>query len=169
MKIGLVTTGSEVYHHRIEDAFGPVVQAKVTELGSQVIRQILVPDDVAMICQAIRTLIEEGAEMILTTGGMSVDPDDVTPAAIRSIGGRVVTYGAPVLPGSMVMLAYFGNIPIVGLPGCVMYHKTTIFDLIIPRILAGEEVTRKDIVRLGHGGLCLECSECHFPNCSFGK
>ena len=169
MKAGLVTTGSEVYHHRIKDEFGPVVQKKIAEMGSQVIRQIYVPDDIAMIRQAIRTLIQEGAELILTTGGMSVDPDDVTPAAIRGVGGRVVVYGAPVLPGSMFMLAYLGDVPILGLPGCVMYHKTTIFDLILPRILAGDEVTRKDIARLGHGGLCLECSACQFPNCAFGK
>jgi molybdenum cofactor synthesis domain-containing protein len=169
MKAGLVTTGSEVYHHRIKDEFGPVVQKKIAELGSQVIRQIYAPDDIAMIRQAIRTLIHEGAELILTTGGMSVDPDDVTPAAIRGVGGRVVVYGAPVLPGSMFMLAYLGDVPILGLPGCVMYHKTTIFDLILPRILAGDEVTRKDIARLGHGGLCLECSACQFPNCAFGK
>lgn len=169
VKVGLVTTGSEVYHHRIKDEFGPVVQSKVARLGSQVMRQIYAPDDIAMICDAIRTLKEEGAELILTTGGMSVDPDDVTPAAIRGVGGQVVVYGAPVLPGSMFMLAYLGDIPILGLPGCVMYHDTTIFDLILPRILAGDEITRKDIAKLGHGGLCLECSTCQFPNCSFGK
>lgn len=169
MKAGLVTTGSEVFHHRIEDKFGPVVQSKIAELGSRVFRQIYAPDDIAIIREAIRTLIEEGAELILTTGGMSVDPDDVTPAAIRGVGGRVVVYGAPVLPGSMFMLAYLGDIPILGLPGCVMYHKTTIFDLILPRILAGDEITRTDIAKLGHGGLCLECSTCEFPNCAFGK
>jgi molybdenum cofactor synthesis domain-containing protein len=169
MKIGLVITGSEVYHGRIKDAFGPVIHAKITELGSQVIRQIYAPDDIAIIHEAIVTLIDEGAELIITTGGMSVDPDDVTPAAIQGLGGLVVAYGAPVLPGSMFMLAYLGDIPILGLPGCVMYHKTTIFDLILPRILAGDEITRKDIARLGHGGLCLECSDCRFPNCSFGK
>jgi molybdenum cofactor synthesis domain-containing protein len=169
LKVGLVTTGGEVFHGRIKDAFGPVVCNKIAELGSQVVRQIYAPDDIAMIHEAIQTLIDEGAEMILTTGGMSVDPDDVTPAAIRSVGGRVVAYGAPVLPGSMFMLAYLGDVPIVGLPGCVMYHKTTIFDIILPRILAGDEITRQDIARLGHGGLCLECSDCRFPNCSFGK
>jgi molybdenum cofactor synthesis domain-containing protein len=169
LKVGLVTTGGEVFHGRIKDSFGPVVRNKIAELGSQVVRQIYAPDNIAMIRDAIQTLIDEGAEMILTTGGMSVDPDDVTPAAIRSVGGRVVAYGAPVLPGSMFMLAYLGDIPIVGLPGCVMYHKTTIFDLILPRILAGDEIVRHDIALLGHGGLCIECSDCHFPNCSFGK
>jgi len=169
LKIGVVTTGSEVYHGRIQDQFGPVIYRKVTSFGSRVLRQIIVDDSIEMIARAIQTLIQEGAEMIITTGGMSVDPDDVSPAGIRAAGGCVVTYGAPVLPGSMFMLAHIGKIPVLGLPGCVMYHKTTIFDLIAPRILAGEEITRKDIVHLAHGGLCTECDPCRYPNCSFGK
>jgi molybdopterin biosynthesis enzyme len=100
---------------------------------------------------------------------MSVDPDDVTPAGIKAAGGRLVTYGAPTLPGAMFLLAYIGKIPVLGIPGCVMYHKTTIFDLIIPRILAGEEITRQDIISLGHGGLCVDCEECRYPDCGFGK
>ena len=107
--------------------------------------------------------------MIAVTGGMSVDPDDVTPAGIRASGGRIVTYGAPVLPGAMFMLAYIGKIPVMGLPGCVMYHDISIFDLILPRILAGEEITRADIVKLAHGGLCSHCGECRYPNCGFWK
>ncbi|MGO9377541.1 MAG: molybdopterin-binding protein [Dissulfurispiraceae bacterium] len=169
LKIGIVTTGSEVYRGRIQDQFGPVLDKKLTDLGSRVLRRIFVDDNIAMISQAIQTLIQEGAEMVITTGGMSVDPDDVTPAGIRAACGRIVAYGAPVLPGSMFMLAYIGNIPVIGLPGCVMYHKTTIFDLLVPRILAGEELTRKDITRLGHGGLCSGCDPCRYPNCSFGK
>lgn len=169
MKVGIVTTGSEVYHGRIQDQFGSVLQKKITALGSTILRQIIVDDRVEMIHQAIQTLIQEGAEMIVTTGGMSVDPDDVTPAGIRAAGGQVVVYGAPVLPGSMFMLAYIGNIPVLGLPGCVMYHKTTIFDLVAPRILAGETISRKDITRLAHGGLCINCNPCEYPNCTFGK
>ncbi len=169
LKIGIVTTGSEVYRGRIQDQFGPVLDKKLADLGSRVLRRIFVDDNIAMISQAIQTLIQEGAEMVITTGGMSVDPDDVTPAGIRAACGRIVAYGAPVLPGSMFMLAYIGNIPVIGLPGCVMYHKTTIFDLLVPRILAGEELTRKDIARLGHGGLCSGCDPCRYPNCSFGK
>lgn len=169
LRVGLVTTGSEVFHGRIEDQFGPVIQKKIEELGSRITRQILAPDNTAMIVDAIHTLIQEGAEMVVATGGMSVDPDDLTPGAIRAAGGQVVSYGAPVLPGSMFLLAYIGKVPVLGAPGCVMYHKTTIFDLILPRILAGEEITRKDIVRLGHGGLCLECESCRFPDCAFGK
>lgn len=168
-KVGIVTTGSEVYHGRIADQFGPVIMRKFSELGSQVIRQIIVNDDVAMIAGAIQDLIAEGAEMIVTTGGMSVDPDDVTPSGIKAAGGDLVIYGAPTLPGSMFMLAYLNSVPVLGLPGCVMYHKNTIFDLVVPRILAGETLTSKDIVRLGYGGLCSDCDECHYPNCSFGK
>jgi len=169
LKIGIVTTGSEVFHGRILDKFGPVVRAKVEELGSTVIRQVIVDDKIEMIASAIGKLILEGAEMIITTGGMSVDPDDVTPAGIRQAGGTVITYGAPVLPGSMFMLAEIAGVPVLGLPGCVMYSRTTIFDLVLPRILAGETVTRQDIVRLAHGGLCTVCDPCRYPNCSFGK
>ena len=168
-KVGIVTTGSEVYKGRIKDKFGPVLREKFSQLGSEVVNQILVDDNIDMIAQAIKTLIAEGADLITTTGGMSVDPDDLTPAGIRAAGGKIVVYGAPTLPGSMFMLAYVGETPVLGLPGCVMYFKNTIFDLVAPRILAGEKVERKDIIRLGHGGLCNSCEECHFPNCAFGK
>lgn len=168
-KVGMVTTGSEIYHGRITDQFGPVLKQKFSALGSQVIKQIIVNDDVAMIAGAIQQLIAAGAEMIVATGGMSVDPDDVTPSGIKTAGGELVAYGAPALPGSMFMLAYLHSVPVLGLPGCVMYHKNTIFDLVVPRILAGETLTRKDIGRLGHGGLCSDCDECRYPQCSFGK
>jgi molybdenum cofactor synthesis domain-containing protein len=169
LRVGIVTTGSEVYHGRIQDKFGPVVQAKFAELGSTVMRQVFVSDEVEMTVRAIHELLADGAEMIAVTGGMSVDPDDQTPASIRAAGGRVVTYGAPVLPGAMFMLATIGNVPVLGLPGCVMYHKASIFDLVVPRILAGETVTRADIVAMGHGGFCAACDPCRFPNCAFGK
>ncbi|MGI6712077.1 MAG: molybdopterin-binding protein [Bacillota bacterium] len=169
IKVGVVTTGSEVYKGRIEDKFGPVIFQKIEELGSTILRQIFVPDSVSMISESILKLIEEGAEMIAVTGGMSVDPDDLTPAGIKKAGGNIVTYGAPVLPGAMFMLAYIGQIPVLGLPGCVMYHKTSIFDLVVPRILAGETLTIKDISRFAHGGLCIRCTECRYPDCAFGK
>lgn len=167
-RVGVITTGSEVYHGRIEDKFGPVVREKVEAFGCQVIEHIIVPDDVERISAAIRTLLANGAEMILTTGGMSVDPDDVTPTAIRAAGANIVTYGAPVLPGAMLMVAYLGKVPVLGLPGCVMYHKTTIFDLVLPQVLTGQTVTRPMIAKLGMGGLCQECEVCHYPRCSFG-
>ncbi len=169
LRVGMVTTGSEVYHGRIQDAFGPVVRRKFQELGSAVFRQIVVSDDVPMCVAAIRQLLAEGADMIVCTGGMSVDPDDQTPASIREAGGRLVCYGAPVLPGAMFLLARIGQVPVLGLPGCVMYHQASIFDLIVPRLLAGEEVTRRDLAALGHGGLCMHCPECRYPVCPFGK
>ena len=168
MKVGIVTTGNEVYHGRIEDKFGPVISKKIEDLGSKVMRQILVSDNIPMTVAAIHELINGGAEMIVATGGMSVDPDDRTPASIRAAGGKVVTYGSPTFPGAMFMLAHIGKVPVIGIPGCAMYQKATIFDLIVPRILAGETVTRADITSLGHGGLCASCPECRHPNCGFG-
>lgn len=169
LKIGVVTTGGEVYHGRIKDKFGPVLRRKFDNLGCQVIRQVIVPDDREMTVRAIQQLLAEGAEMIAVTGGMSVDPDDLSPSSIRAAGGQVVTYGSPTFPGAMFMLAYIGDIPVVGLPGCVMYHKASIFDLTVPRLVAGEKLTRADIVELGHGGLCAMCPECRYPLCGFGK
>lgn len=169
MKVGVVTTGSEVYNGIIEDKFGPVLVRKFGELGSKVEKQVFADDDDEMIAGCIRQLIDEGMDIIGVTGGMSVDPDDMTPSGIRKAGGEVVSYGAPVLPGAMFMLSYVGDVPVVGLPGCVMYSRTSIFDLIVPRLLAGEKVTKKDIAKLAHGGLCLNCKVCTFPVCGFGK
>ncbi len=169
-KIGIVTTGSEVYKGRIKDAFTPVLQRKFAEYGMEIKRQLLVGDEHEKITEAIQDMIAEGMDLVVCTGGMSVDPDDRTPLAIKNTGAEIVTYGAPVLPGAMFLLAYAdGNVPIFGLPGCVMYAKRTIFDLVLPRILAGEKLTREEFDRLGEGGLCLNCSVCTFPNCGFGK
>lgn len=169
MKVGIITTGSEVYTGRIKDKFGPVIKNKVAEIGSEVIKQIFVSDSVSMIKDAIDELISIGSEMIIATGGMSVDPDDVTPTGIKEAGANIITYGAPVLPGAMFLIAYKNDIPILGLPGCVMYNKRTVFDLVLPKIAAGEIIKRADITKLGHGGMCLNCEVCHFPNCGFGK
>ncbi len=168
-QVGLIITGSEVFEGRIQDAFGPVVEKKFQDLGSPIMGFKKVSDDVETTVKAINDFIKQGAEMIAITGGMSVDPDDQTPAGIRAVGGRVVTYGAPVLPGAMFMLSYIDDIPIMGLPGCVMYHQTSIFDLLVPRILAGESITRDDIAALGHGGFCSGCPTCRYPICPFGK
>jgi molybdenum cofactor synthesis domain-containing protein len=167
--VGIITTGSEVFHGRIKDQFGPVVRENLSEFGCSAIGQSFVSDDQRRIVEEIRSFFSQGVEMIIVTGGMSVDPDDVTPAAIRGCGARVVTYGAPVLPGSMFMLAYLGDVPVLGLPGCVMYHKTSIFDVVLPWLLAGEEITRRDIVGMAHGGLCVNCKECRYPDCGFAK
>jgi len=169
LQVGIVTTGSEIFHGRIIDKFGPVLREKFTELGSTIIDQVLVSDDVTMTANAIKSFISRGAGLVAVTGGMSVDPDDQTPAAIRATGAQVVSYGAPAFPGAMFMLAYLGDIPIIGLPGCVMYYKASIFELIVPRILAGETIQREDIIALGHGGFCESCPSCHYPRCGFGK
>ena len=169
MKVGVVTTGSEVYSGLIEDAFGPVLVKKFDALGSKVEKQLFADDDENMIADCINQLVDEGMDIIGITGGMSVDPDDRTPSGIRKAGGDVISYGAPVLPGAMFMLSYIGNVPVVGLPGCVMYSRTSIFDLILPRLLAGERLTKEDINMLAHGGLCLNCKECTYPQCGFGK
>lgn len=169
MKVGVVTTGSEVYSGIIEDAFGPVLVRKFGALGSKVEKQLFADDDEDMIADCIRQLIDDGMDIIGITGGMSVDPDDRTPSGIRKAGGSVVSYGAPVLPGAMFMLSYIGDVPVVGLPGCVMYSRTSIFDLIVPRLLAGEKITKQDINKLAVGGLCLNCETCTYPVCGFGK
>ncbi|MBI9091039.1 MAG: molybdopterin-binding protein [Desulfobacterium sp.] len=169
LKVGMVITGSEIYHGRIKDKFGPVVEKKFQDLGSRVFKKILVSDEMEMTANAIRSLMDDGAQMIAVTGGMSVDPDDLTPSSIRAAGGKVVTYGAPVLPGAMFMLAHIDGIPVVGLPGCVMYHRASIFDLVVPRLMAGEVVDRSTITRMGHGGYCSNCKTCKYPVCGFGK
>lgn len=169
LAVGLIVTGSEVYQGRIEDGFSPVIAEKMQAFGSSVRYRHVVPDKKEAIVSAIFQVIAQGAQLVVVTGGMSVDPDDRTPGAICDTGAEVVTYGTPVLPGSMLMLAYLGGIPVFGLPGCVMYAKTTVFDLLLPRVLAGVNLTRRDIVALGHGGLCLNCDECRFPRCSFGR
>lgn len=169
MRVGVVTTGSEVYSGLIEDAFGPVLVKKFGLLGSTVEKQLFADDDDEMIADCIKQLVNEGMDIIGITGGMSVDPDDRTPSGIRKAGGDVVSYGAPVLPGAMFMLSYIGDVPVVGLPGCVMYSRTSIFDLIVPRLLAGEKITKQDINKLAVGGLCLNCEVCTYPVCGFGK
>ena len=168
-KVGIVTTGNEVFYGRIKDAFGPVIKSKFEHYGSEILGQVILPDDKEKITEGIKIWIDKGADIVVCSGGMSVDPDDVTPSAIKDCGGEVVTYGSPVLPGAMFLLACLGDISIMGLPGCVMYAKRTIFDLVLPRILTDEKLTKKDIALYGEGGLCLDCKVCTFPHCSFGK
>ncbi len=166
-RIGIVTTGSEIQSGRIKDSFGDVLRAKAEECGAEVIGQVFPGDDAQAIAAAISDFIAQGATLVEVTGGMSVDPDDRTPAAIRMVA-QPVSYGAPVLPGAMFMLAYAGDVPVVGLPGCVMFAKRTIFDLIVPRLMAGERITREDIVAQAVGGLCEGCAVCTYPSCGFG-
>lgn len=169
-KAVLITTGNEVYKGRIKDAFLPVMEEKLGYYGSEIIRQVILPDDKEMISENIIKAIEEDkVDVVICTGGMSVDPDDVTPSAIKDCNGEIVTYGAPVLPGAMFLLAYYKNTPILGVPSCAMYAKRTILDLVLPRVLADEKLTFEDIASYGNGGMCLSCEICSFPHCSFGK
>lgn len=172
-KVGIVTTGSEVKKGLIQDTFTPVLREKLAEYSCQAMGQTTPGDEKDQITADILEFIENGADMVICSGGMSVDPDDRTPGAIRATGADVVTYGAPVLPGAMLLLAYYKKgektIPILGLPGCVMYAKRTVFDLVLPRIVADDPVCREEIAAYGEGGLCLNCSVCTFPNCGFGK
>ncbi len=168
-RIGLIITGNEVSTHLIEDQFEPILRKKVDDIGSEIIGVAFVPDDEDVIELEIKRLLSSGADLILATGGMSVDPDDVTRLGIQKAGGKVFFYGAPVLPGAMFMVAYIDNVPVLGVPACGIYHETTILDLVLPRILAGERLSRKEIALTGHGGLCLNCPECRYPVCPFGK
>ena len=169
-KVGIVTTGGEVYHGRIKDTFGPVIRQKFSEYPSEILGQTIVDDNSEMIENAIRSYLNQGADLVVCTGGMSVDPDDLTPGAIQKTTMRMISYGAPVLPGAMYALGYTeNNIPISGLPGCVMYAGRTIFDLVLPRLMADDPITAEELAELEHGGLCLSCPQCTFPNCGFGK
>lgn len=171
MKAAIVNTGNEVFYGRIKDTFTPVIIEKLKEYGAEVVGHVVSDDNHEHITAAIQKFLDEGVDMVLCTGGMSVDPDDRTPLAIKNTGAEIVTYGAPVLPGAMFLLSYYGEKkrPVIGLPGCVMYAKRTIFDLVLPRIVAGEILKKADIDTLGEGGLCLNCPVCTFPNCGFGK
>lgn len=172
-KAGIVTTGSEVQKGLIKDTFTPVLREKLDEYACSVVGQTTPGDDRKQITEDILNFIREGADLVICSGGMSVDPDDRTPGAIKDTGAEIVTYGAPVLPGAMLLLAYYKiedrMVPILGLPGCVMYAKRTVFDLILPRVMADDRICAKEISAYGEGGLCLNCQICTFPNCGFGK
>ena len=169
-RFGLVTTGNEVYYGRIEDTFTPVIVEKMAQFGCEMAAHEVSNDDHEKITGIINKMLADGVDMVLCTGGMSVDPDDKTPLAIKNTGANIVSYGAPVLPGAMFLLAYTADgRPICGLPGCVMYAKRTIFDIVLPYLLADEPVTADMLAGLGSGGLCLNCKVCHFPNCGFGR
>ncbi len=192
-KAGVVITGNEVYHGRIKDAFAPIITKKIKEYDGEIIGIYYAPDDESFIEARLKELIDAGADLLITTGGMSVDPDDVTRFAIRKLGATDITYGSAVLPGAMFLVAYLDQrqntpsltlpprgggqgwgggselIPILGIPACGMFNKITVFDLILPRVLAGERIGRVELAELGHGGLCLTCEECRYPLCPFGK
>jgi len=169
LKVGAVVTGSEVYKGLITDDFGPSVGKKITDADCTLIKKILVPDDITAISDAVLELKALGCELIITTGGLSVDPDDVTRQGVIRTGADETFYGSPVLPGAMLMISLLDNIPVISLPACVFYYKQTVFDLVFPRVLAGENISADDIAAMGHGGLCMNCKVCHYPVCSFGR
>ena len=166
---GLVITGNEVYHGLIEDRFASILTKKVKELDSEVIALEFAPDDAEEIAKVLRSHLKQGCDLLLVSGGMSVDPDDVTRHAIRLAGATELHYGAAVLPGAMFLVAYLGDVPLLGVPACGLYHRITVLDLVLPRILAGERIGKAELAFLGHGGLCRDCPECSYPNCPFGK
>lgn len=168
-KTGILITGNEVYSGLIQDRFAPILTEKLTALGSTVSTIDFAPDNAEAIASAIRSQIRLGCDLLLLTGGMSVDPDDVTRHGIRLAGAREFHYGSAVLPGAMFVVACLGDIPLLGVPACALHHRVTVLDLVLPRLLSGERIGKAQLAFLGHGGLCRDCPECRYPQCSFGK
>jgi molybdopterin biosynthesis enzyme len=168
-RAGLIITGNEIYHGLIEDRFAPILTRKVESLGSEVAALAFFPDDAPAIARCIQSFLQQGCELLLLSGGMSVDPDDVTRHAIRLAGATEVHYGAATLPGAMFMVAYLGAVPLLGVPACALHHRVTVLDLVLPRLLAGEHIGKMELALMGHGGLCRDCPQCLYPDCSFGK
>ena len=168
-KLGVIITGSEIYSGRIQDKFEPVVRAKMKQYPAQILGVTICDDDLDMITSEAKKFLDRGADLLIFTGGMSVDPDDLTPTAIRTLGADIVTHGVPSQPGNMTLVAYLGETAILGVPGAAISLPTTIFDVLLPQIFAGDRITKADLIRLGDGGLCQLCKSCHFPNCTFGR
>lgn len=168
-KVGVIITGSEVYSGRIKDKFEPVIRTKLKQYPSEIVGVAICDDDLDMICAAAQQHLENGADFLIFTGGMSVDPDDLTPTAIRKLGAEIVTHGVPAQPGNMTLVAYLGNIPILGVPGAAISLPTTILDVLLPQVFTGDRLTKEELVKLGDGGLCQQCGSCHWPNCTFGR
>ena len=167
--VGIVITGNEVFHGRVTDQFEPIFREKIDAIGSKILGVTFAPDNTGVIKEKIVGLLDQGADLIITSGGMSVDPDDVTRLAIKQAGAEDIVYGAPVLPGAMFLIAYIQDVPILGVPAGAIFYKVSMFDLVLPRVLAGERFTRDTIAEMGHGGLCLFCATCRYPICPFGK
>ena len=168
-KVGVIITGSEIYSGRIRDKFEPVVRAKLKKYPAEVLGATICDDDLSMITDAARCFLEDGADFLIFSGGMSVDPDDLTPSAIRQLGADIISHGVPSQPGNMTLVAYLDEAAVLGVPGAAVVLPTTMFDVFLPQIFTGEKLTKADLVRLGDGGLCQACEACHFPNCTFGS
>lgn len=168
-KVGVIITGSEVYQGRIQDKFGPVIREKMQQYPGEIVGITLCEDDLESIVEAAGEHLQNGADFLIFTGGMSVDPDDLTPAAVRQLGAEIVSYGVPSQPGNMTLVAYLGDIPILGIPGAAIKLPTTVFDVLLPQIFAGDKITKEELINLADGGLCQMCNACHWPNCTFGR
>lgn len=169
LTVGVIVTGSEIYHGRIKDRFESVVRKKLAYYPGKIAGIKICDDDTEMIINAAKEHIDSGADFLIFTGGMSVDPDDLTPGAVKKLGADIIRYGVPSQPGNMTLVAYLGDIPILGVPGAAISLPTTMFDVLLPQIYTGERFTKDDLIRLGNGGLCQMCKECHYPNCTFGR
>ena len=168
-RAGIIITGSEIYHGRIRDKFEAVARKKLSAYPGEVLGAAVCDDDIDMLLNAARDFLARGADLLIFSGGMSVDPDDLTPSAIRALGCEVISHGVPSQPGNMTLMAYLGDVPVLGVPGAAVSLPTTIFDVLLPQVYAGVKFTRGDLLRLGDGGLCQLCPACHFPNCTFGR
>ena len=168
-KLGVIITGSEIYSGRIKDKFEPVVRAKMQKYPCEILGVTICDDDLDMIVGAAKRFLEQGADFLVFSGGMSVDPDDLTPTAIRMLGADIVSYGLPAQPGNMTLIAYLGDVPVLGVPGAAVSLPTTMFDVVLPQIFTGDKFTKAELLHLGDGGLCQMCKACHFPNCTFGS
>lgn len=168
-KIGVIITGFEVYSGRIKDKFEPVVRQKMKQYPSEIVGVTICDDNLDMICDAAKEHLANGADFLIFTGGMSVDPDDLTPTAIRKLGADIITHGVPAQPGNMTLVAYLGDIPILGVPGAAISLPTTIFDVLLPQTFAGDKITKEELIGLADGGLCQLCDRCQWPNCTFGR
>lgn len=169
LKVGVIITGSEVYSGRIQDKFEPVVRRKLERYPSEIVGITICDDDLDMIVGAAKAHLARGADFLIFTGGMSVDPDDLTPTAIRALGADIISHGVPSQPGNMTLVAYLGDTAILGIPGAATSLPTTIFDVLLPQIFSGDKLTKEDLIHLGDGGLCQLCKPCHYPNCTFGR
>lgn len=169
LKVGIIITGSEIYHGRIKDKFERVARAKLAHYPAEILGVHVCDDELDMIVGAGRALLAEGTELLIFSGGMSVDPDDLTPSAIREMGAEIISYGVPSQPGNMTLVAYLDKAALLGVPGAAISRPTTMFDVLLPQIFCGDPLTKDDLIRLGEGGLCQMCDNCHFPNCTFGR
>lgn len=167
--VGVIITGSEVYHGRVQDKFAPVIRKKLERYPCEILGIQVCDDDLEMIHAAAKEHLRNGADLLILTGGMSVDPDDLTPAAIRKLEADIVSYGVPSQPGNMTLVAYLGDIPVLGIPGAAIKLPTTVFDVLLPQVFSGDKISKEELISLGDGGLCQMCNVCHWPNCTFGR